>query len=116
MRDGVGEHGGEFVLIGGRQNQAGGNEYGSAGKGGGLVNPGLVVIGQFERVGEARGGRLGRDALTEFVEVGIHRGGIDHADLAAILGGELRAEGFFLFDAVLGGKRGAHQKESKPHT
>ena len=116
MRDGVGQHGGELVLIGGRQNQAGGNEYGSAWKGGGLVNPGLVVVYQFERVGEARGGRLGREALTEFVEVGIHRRGIDHAGLAAILGGELRSEGFFLFDAVLGGERCADQKESESHT
>ena len=126
MRDGVGQHAGEFVFIGGGQDQAGRHEDGPAGKCGGFVNPGVVVIHQLKRVVEARCRRLCRKALPEFVQVGVHRRGVEHALLTAILHGELRAERLFLFDAVevdaasrsrgLGGKRCAHQQESEPHT
>src|ERR1019366_3386869 len=100
VRDSVGQHAGEFVLIGGRQNQAGWNEYGPARKRRGLVNPGLAVVHQFERIAEARGRRLGGESLPEVIEADVDRRGVDRLELPAILRGELRAKRFFLFDAV----------------
>src|ERR1019366_139742 len=122
MGDGVGQHGGEFVLVVGSHKQAGGDEYVAAGKGRGLVKPGPLVFGQFERVGKACGGCLDGESLPEFVKVGGDRGGIGHVRVAAILRGKVRAEGSFFLDAVdvgaaLGAKGGARQQESEqPHT
>src|ERR1017187_7823558 len=86
----------------------------------------LIVVHQFERVGESRGGCLGGKALTEIVEAGVYRRGVGDAGLMAILRGDLRAKRLFLFDAIeveaaawgggLGGKRCASQQESEPHT
>ena len=117
VRDGVGQHAGEFVFIGGGQNQAGRNEDGPARKRGGLVNPGLIVVRQFEGVRKAR-----RRATVPPGAARVRSGrrspkGRRTHVLPAILRGELRAERLFLFDRHLRKQRPANPKNSEPpHT
>ncbi len=116
MRDGVRQHPGEFVLIGRRQDQARGNEDRPARKCSGLVNPGPIVVRQFEGVWKARRGRLCRQALPQLIQVSVHRRRFQDSVLPPVLRSQLRAQRLFFFDLVLGEKRSACQKQSKPHT